>query len=208
MAHNIDDLIDSFLNTIFNFMFIRVPLFLLPHILTIYANILLITNKCVKQLKQIWAGVLNSFDDKFIGFYEFLDNSNTKYIPIIISSKNVYNIHSKWLYDLNKKVFTLCEIHHDSTTHHIPFIGASLEVFDDDNSKELIGDMSEWLMDQTIFGPNNVIPLQILATAWLYSTSEKLYVSYKNMRMRIVNEDGDEKVYDLQSECEIINDKD
>jgi hypothetical protein len=151
----------------------------------------------------MWSAVLNTFDDTYIGFYEILNNSKTTYLPIIMSSKNIYNLHSKWLYDINKSHFTLCEIHHNSTSHHIPFIGASLELLENDKTK-LIGDMSEWLMDQTIFAPNNVIPLQILASAWLYTNTEpKLLLTYKNMRMRIVDEDGEEKVYDLETENHI-----
>jgi hypothetical protein len=203
MAVTIDEMIDNCMMSLFNFFFVRVPMFVLPYLLTIYANMCVLINKCIKQTRCMWVAILNSFDNVYIGFYEIQNNSNTVYLPIVMTNNNIYNVQTKWLYDIHKKVFTLCEIHHNSTTHHIPFIGASLELFEH-NSSELIGDMSEWLMDQTIFAPNSAIPLQILATTWLYTNSEsKLLLSYKNMRMRIVNEDGEEKLYDLETENEI-----
>ena len=196
---------DAQIDTFFHYLFVSLPMTLIPYLMSAYVYILDFLNRFWQQTKYSYQALRESFQDDYMRFYEVINNNITTLIPIVTKRQNLYNYQSKWIYSISEKTFFLCEIHHDSTTHRLPFIGASLEMIENGET-EVVGDMSEWIMEQSIFAPSAFIPLQLLASAWLYTSQEvdpTLVFTYKNMRMRIVTEDGEEKLFTLDSEKEI-----
>ena len=193
--------IDAF----FHYLFVSLPMACIPYLMAAYVYSVEALVKVWHQTKLSYRALRESFQDDYMRFYDVTNNSLITYIPIVTKKQNMYNYQSKWIYSISEKTFVLCEIHHDVSEHRIPFIGASLEMLEN-GATEVVGDMSEWLMDQTIFAPSASIPLQLLAAAWLYTAQTldpTLVFTYKNMRMRIVNEEGEEKLYALDTEQEI-----
>jgi hypothetical protein len=193
--------IDAF----FHYFLVSLPMSCIPYLMAVYVYSIEALTKVWHQSKISFGALRESFQDDYIRFYEVVNNTLVTYIPIVTKQQNMYNYQSKWIYSISENTFVLCEIHHDVRTHRLPFIGASLEMFEN-GSTEAVGDMSEWLMDQSIFAPSAILPLQLLAAAWLYTAKTldpTLVFTYKNMRMRIVTEDGEEKLYALDTEQEI-----
>jgi hypothetical protein len=193
--------IDAF----FHYLFVSLPMTCIPYLMAAYVYSLEALSKAWGQTKLSYRAVCESFQDDYIRFFEIVNNSIVTYIPIVTKQQNLYNYQNKWIYSISEKTFVFYEIHHDANTHRLPFIGASLEMLEDGKT-EVVGDMSEWLMDQSIFAPSAAIPLQILAATWLYTAQTldpTLVFTYKNMRMRIINEEGEEKLYALDTEQEI-----
>jgi hypothetical protein len=196
---------DAQIEAFFHYLFVSLPMSCIPYLMAAYVYAVEFSQKAWKQTKISWGALYDSFQDDYMRFYEVINNSIVTHIPIVTKQQNMYNYQSKWIYSISEKTFVLCEIHHDASTHRLPFIGASLEMIENGKT-EVVGDMSEWLMDQTVFAPSAVIPLQLLAAAWLYTAQTldpTLVFTYRNMRMRVVNEEGEEKVYALDTEQEI-----
>lgn len=196
---------DAQIEAFFHYLFVSLPMSCIPYLMAAYVYTVEFSQKAWKQTKISWGAIYESFQDDYMRFYEVVNNSVVTYIPIVTKQQNMYNYQSKWIYSISEKTFVLCEIHQDAATHRLPFIGASLEMIENGET-EVVGDMSEWLMDQSVFAPSAAIPLQLLAAAWLYTAQTldpTLVFTYKNMRMRIVNEEGEEKVYALDTEQEI-----
>lgn len=187
----------------FHYILVDIPMACVPYLMAFYVSLMEYSKKGWAQTKLTCMAVKSSFEDTYIRFFETEANSVVTYIPIVTGQQNPYNYQSKWIYSLHDKTFVLCEISHDATTHRLPFIGASLEMCENGRT-DVVGDMSEWLMEQSIFAPSAAIPLQILAAAWLYGSADPTLVfTYKNMRMRVITEDGDEKLFALEDEREI-----
>lgn len=196
---------DAQIEAFFHYLFVSLPMSCIPYLMATYVYTVEFSQKAWKQTRISWGALYESFQDDYIRFYEVVNNSVVTHIPIVTKQQNMYNYQSKWIYSIREKTFVLCEIHHDASDHRLPFIGASLEMIENGKT-EVVGDMSEWLMDQTVFAPSAAIPLQLLAAAWLYTAQTldpTLVFTYKHMRMRVVTEEGEEKVYALDTETEI-----
>ena len=196
---------DGQIDAFFHYLFVSLPMACIPYLMAAYVYSVEGLAKAWHQTKLSCRALCESFQDDYMRFYEVVNNSIVTYIPIVTKQQNMYNYQSKWIYSISEKTFVLCEIHHDVSTHRLPFIGASLEMLEN-GVTEVVGDMSEWLMDQSIFAPSAAIPLQLLAATWLYTAKTldpTLVFTYKNMRMRIVTEEGEEKLYALDTEQEI-----
>jgi hypothetical protein len=165
-------------------------MFFAPYFLYSYAQLLKYFDKIKSQASITGYAIQNSFRNEFLAFVKC---DNDRYFPFVMTSSTKYSCDPTWIYDNTKKSFTYTELGFH-TTHSLPFIGASL-VYKD----QPIGDLSDWLMDQKVHGPVSTIPLQVLIGSWRYYFDRTLMFSFKDYRLEVVTDDGDEKTYDLET---------
>lgn len=178
-----------------------IPYSVITFLLSYYVSLQEIFDSIKQQAIVSIDALQSSFEDKYIEFYKM---NNTTFIPVVATNKKLYNSEPTWIYNLKTKTFTLEEIG-GHTSYPIPFIGASVSYKrDDDSDITPIGDLSEWIMDQTIKGPDGVLPLQVLVGAWRYIHDKTLMISYDGFLFSGITCDGEEVKYDLKTENEIV----
>lgn len=153
----------------------------------------------VYQFNRTVTAMIDSFHNERIYFYE----DGTQYYPIVITNRNrqrLFTGNHSWTYDVQKKQF----IHEDydgmTRTHRIPYLGASLlYTIPSVGTRRTIqvGDLSEWIGEQTIRSSTNELPLQVFVSAWAYCQQLSIVVGYKGYQLTVMNEDGDEVSYSL-----------
>jgi hypothetical protein len=173
-----------------------------------YVTLMNIYTLVRKQSTVTLKAVLNSFQFEYIHYYQF----NSTYVPVLTNTTQINFLEnsSPWLYSVNKSTFyNLDEL--DSEQHkHLPMLGAVLSRLNLNSSEteeveeEVIGDLSEWIQDQVVYTSNAMVPLQVLVCAWSYCKNQTLMYGYKNYTLTVMDLNGDEKVYDLETEEEIV----
>lgn len=153
----------------------------------------------VYQFNRTVTAMIDSFHNERIYFYD----DGALYYPIVITNRNrqrLFTGNHSWTYDVQKKQF----IHEDydgvTRTHRIPYLGASLlyTIPDVGTCRQVqVGDLSEWIGEQTIQSSTNELPLQVLVSAWAYCQQLSIVVGYKGYQLTVMNEDGDEVSYSL-----------
>lgn len=174
----------------------------LPATLAAYVYGMELWARCVVQFNRTFTAIVDSFYTDVIHFYD----ENGKFYPFATVLRDKYHLFLKyyeWSYDVHKKQF----IHNsaderDVSKHRIPYLGASL-TYEDPDFLELsqgsitVGDLSEWIADQTILASTNKVPLQVLVIAWAYCNRIPLIFGLKGYVLTVMNEDGDEIEYPL-----------
>jgi hypothetical protein len=195
-----DTILDQLTTTIYTFFTLKIPMFLLPYLLKCYniieTDIMILSN----FLQKVFDGIRNSLNTQYLCFFKV---SEYNYFPYIMYPSIKFSDEPQWIYDCEQKIFSLLSFGHHVSLSHLPFIGASLNYITDTRT-ELIGDLSEWIVEQRINSSDSVIPLQVLIAAWNYSTNKTLTLHYKNLYISVITEDGEEHVYSLENEEEII----
>jgi hypothetical protein len=189
-----DSHIEAFFNSVFNFCFIKAPLYLAPYFLHLYAISLNYYERIQKQSCKTFYAIQNSFRDEFLGFIQV---ANSQYFPFLMTRNTKYTRDPCWIYNQHEKLFTYSELGVHSSNHNLPFIGASLTLGD-----QTIGDLSDWIMDQKVHGPDAAIPLQVMVGAWRYYFDKTYMYSFKNYKLIAITDDGEEHVYNLENEEE------
>jgi hypothetical protein len=198
---------DSSINGQFDWLFacFMVPLqFLAAHALpasmAAYVYSMELWAKCVVQINRTFTAIVDSFHKEIIYFYE--DRNNYYPFATVLRKKtHLFSGHYEWIYDVQAKQF----IHNsvvDLRSHRIPYLGASLtyripELTDPSWRTCDVGDLSEWIADQTILAPTNELPFQVLVIAWAYCNNVSLIFDFKGYTLTVMNEDGDEIAYSL-----------
>jgi hypothetical protein len=130
------------------------------------------------------------------------------WVPVIPNGLIMELDEDSYIYSSKRKVFSLKDAPNTDPVHmcHIPFIGASVCRITEDGQERDIYDLSEWIQEQRILAPQprSMIPLQVLVGAWAYYAQVKVPHGFKNMRLTVMTEDGDEKVFNLETEEERV----
>jgi hypothetical protein len=184
-----------------DFLISLIPYSIITFLMGQYIKLHDLWNAIKKQFYVSIDALQTSFEDTYLEFYRV----NDMYIPVVTSAnKRPYNSEPIWIYNLKRKTFTLEELGSHSS-YPIPFIGASLSYKNGLEEENPIGDLSEWIMDQSINGPDGVLPLQVLVGAWRYAQEKILMISYSGFIFSGITCDGDEARYDLKTEKEIVD---
>lgn len=199
-----DSILDQLTNVFYNFFVYKLPMFFLPFLLNIYTSIQNYYSYFCLFFKNIYNGIRDSLNTKYLAFFRI---SDVDYFPYIIYPNSKFSDEPQWIYDCDQKLFSLLSFGHHVSLSHLPFIGASLNHISESQS-EVIGDLSEWIMEQRINSSDSAIPLQIMVAAWNYCTNNTLTVHFKDMYLTVITEDGEEHTYSLETEEEIINNSD
>lgn len=174
----------------------------LPASMAAYVYAMELWGRFVVQWNRTFSAIIDSFHTEVIYFYEENDN----YYPYPSVLRDTYHIFLKnydWSYDVHEKQFIHNAIdEHSVSKYRIPYLGASL-TYQDPEFVELsqgantVGDLSEWISEQTILGESNNVPLQVIVSAWAYCNHIPLIFGWKGYVLTVMNEDGDEVSYSL-----------
>lgn len=172
----------------------------LPYCLAAYVYAFECWGKFVAQMNRSMSALMDSVHPEILVFYE--DGQN--HYPIATVRRDKHHVltgHHSWTYDLAKQTF-YDEICVGTRSLRIPYLGASLSYTfpnPEDGAERtiLIGDLSDWIADQTIRADTNEVPFQVLVTAWAYAQRIPLMIGYKGYVLTVMTEDGDEVSYSL-----------
>jgi hypothetical protein len=195
-----DTILDQLTTLIYNFFTYKIPMFLLPFLLKLYNCIqsyFIILNTF---FQKVFYGIRDSLNTKYLCFFKL---SDTQYFPYIIYPSIKFSDEPQWIYDCNENIFSLLSFGHHVSLSHLPFIGASLNYISDSHT-ELLGDLSDWIVEQRINSSDSIVPLQVLVAAWNYNTNKTLSVCFKNLYLTVTTDDGEDHTYSLENEEEII----
>jgi hypothetical protein len=180
-----------------------------PYFLAAFALADELWGQFVRQVSKSLNALRNSFNEDLVFFY-YLEGTHQKnmWVPVIPNDLIMELDEDSYMYSPGRRVFSQYNVSSTTPVHtcHIPFIGASICRITEDGQERDIYDLSEWIQEQRILAsqPRSMIPLQVLVGAWAYSAQVKVTNGFKNMRLTVMTEDGDEKVFDLETEEERI----
>lgn len=176
----------------------------LPASMAAYVYAMELWRRFVAQFNRTFTAVMYSFCPETILFLE--DDEHT-YFPVVSfgkradESRGMITGYHEWVYDVSKQQF----IHKASETHRtfrLPYLGASLSCsylvvgFGSTESFD-VGDLSEWIAEQTVVASTNQVPLQVLVYAWAHCNKHNITLGCKYYTLTVMNEDGDEVSYSL-----------
>ncbi len=173
---------------------------MLPASMAAYVYAMELWRRFVAQFNRTVTAIVDSLHPEIIVFYE--DGQN--HYPIATVRRDKHHVltgHHSWTYDIFNKTF------HDEfcvgpRSLRIPYLGASLSYTfpnpDDGAERSIsIGDLSDWIADQTIRADTKELPIQVLVAAWAYTQRIPLMIGYKGYVLTVMTEDGDEVSYSL-----------
>lgn len=195
---------DSSIDGQFDWFFLFITTHTLPALMAAYVYAMELWAKCVVQINRTFTAVMYSFCPETILFLE--DDEHT-YFPVVSFGKRaderrgMITGYYEWSYDVSKQQF----IHNASETHRtfrLPYLGASLSgsysVFGIGSTEPFdVGDLSEWIAEQTVVASTNQVPLQVLVYAWAHCNKNNITLGCKYHTLTVMNEEGDEVSYSL-----------
>ena len=174
----------------------------LPASMAAYVYAMELWGRFIVQFNRTFTALVDSFRVQVIYFYE----ENTTFYPyptVLHATYNLFLQSYEWSYDIQEKEFIHNTIHDkDLQKYHIPYLGASLtyqnpELIESSQETMIVGDLSDWISEQTILGESNNVPLQVLVYAWAYCNRIPLIFGLKGYVLTVMNEDGEEISYSL-----------
>jgi hypothetical protein len=172
----------------------------LPASMAAYVYAMELWAKFVVQFNRTFTAIVDSFHPEIILFYE--DGNHHYPIATVRRTKShVITGNHVWTYDISTQTFHR-EDCIESRSFRLPYLGASLTYtftnIDDVTERTIqLGDLSEWIAEQTVVADTKDLPLQVLVTAWAYSQRIPLEIGYNGYILTVMNEDGDEVSYSL-----------
>lgn len=170
----------------------------LPAAMAAYVYAMELWSKCVVQINRTLTAILDSFHNEIIYFYEDANH----YFPVVTvcrSKPNLISGQTVWAYDIHTRQFIHNEIE-EPRLHRIPYLGASLTYTYPGfatRRDETIGDLSDWMADQTILSSTNELPFQVLVSAWAFCNQIPIPFDWNGFHLTVMNEEGDEISYFL-----------
>jgi hypothetical protein len=195
-----DSSIDGQFDWIFHYFYIPIRFLAahaLPASMAAYVYAMELWANCIYQFNRSLIALIDSFHKEVIYFYE--DGTQYYPVPTVLREKPAFLTgNSTWTYDVKEKQF-IQSPQVDARKYRIPYLGASLTytVYEPDAITSTVGDLSEWIADQTILSSTNELPLQVLVAAWAYCNRVPLFVGFKGYTLTVMNEEGDEISYSL-----------
>jgi hypothetical protein len=157
----------------------------------------------LRQTTRIIQAIQDSFKNDTIIFYQ---ESNI-YYPSVEKEHALRKFmigDAKWVYRVAENLFVNLDTSGgEFRTHSIPFLGASVSRTVD-HSTHFLGDLSEWILDQTVWSNSEDVPFQVIVAAWAYCHRISLHYNYPGHTFTVMTMDGDEKMFDLQSGQELM----
>jgi len=201
----------------FDWFFSFITTHTLPALMAAYVYAMELWAKCVVQINRTVTAIHHSFCNEVLIFLE--DDEHT-YFPVVSfgesadESRGMLTGYHEWSYDVSKQQF----IHKASDTHRtfrLPYLGASIScscsVFGLGSTDTfLVGDLSEWIAEQTVVASTNQVPFQVLVYAWAHCNKNNITLGCKYHTLTVMTEDGDEVSYSLgdydsDSDSEIVD---
>jgi hypothetical protein len=152
----------------------------------------------LRQLQKTVHAIIDSFYNERIVFYE----DNEVYYPSIekeYGGRTFMTGCAEWKYIIATNTFIKMGNTTRVSEHSIDFLGAALL-----RDGEHVGDLSEWILDQKILSDSSYVPFQVIVGAWAYCNHIELHYNYPDYTVTIMTMEGDEKVIDLKTGEEIV----
>jgi hypothetical protein len=195
---SLDQKIESVSNSLFSTLLSFLPTFAITGGMKLYILAYDSISALGYQTQRTVSAIKESFAQPILAFYKV----GTQYMPVCIQNEVRYSNLPEWIYTPNTNEFSLMESD-QANPIRIPFIAATLYHKKGDTEVEL-GDMSEWITNQTIYAPGGVIPLQVLVAAWMYSQSPPtLLMNYDDLYLKVMDDSAEETMYHVESEKEV-----
>ncbi len=173
-----------------------------PLALSVFVWIMETWTVFLRQTTRIVHAILESFKSDVIIFY----HQGDIFYPSVEKENTLHKFmvgDAKWSYNVTKQRFTNLDTSGDEFAEHsIAFLGASVSRIVDD-STHFLGDMSEWILDQTVWSDSEDVPFQVLVGAWAYCHKVSLHYNYPGHTFTVMTLDGDEHTFDLQTSQEM-----
>jgi hypothetical protein len=189
---------DELYNKLVHWLTVSLPAFLLPKLLTLYICMKTVFDLCKQQTYLSFNALYASFGSRYIAFFKV----NDQYIPVFMNNSDKYTVEPSWIYNMDTCVFT----HVDGGLRHqasnFSYIAASIT-----RNNEADGDMSEWIMEQTVLSNNVLPPLQVVVSAWKYMSANTFMYSFNDYKVILITDEGDELTYDLATEKVVTPDE-
>ena len=196
----IDQQIDAISNSIFSFILWLFPVSTLLQGLNIYTKLSDNISAFYTQFCITASAIKYSFDSPVLAFFKY----GTIYIPIPIYNNTQYSTLPSWIYTFDRREFTIpnTELIHMRASR-LPYISAVL-THKTDSTESVLGDLSDWLGEQTVYAPDGAVPLQILVATWMYTKDPPtLLMNYKDMYLKTMDDSAEEHTYNVETEQEI-----
>lgn len=169
-----------------------------PLALSIFVWIMETWTAVLRQTTRSIQAVVESFKSDVIVFYQ----ENDMFYPSVEKEHTLRKFmigDAKWNYHVATKRFVNLGVADDECSEHsIGFLGASVSRIVDDSS-HFLGDLSEWILDQTVWSNSEDVPFQVLVGAWAYCHGVSLHYNYPGHTFTVMTMDGDEQTFDLQT---------
>jgi hypothetical protein len=177
-------------------------LFCVPYIMAAYLYGIDCWQHVCNQINRTVLATYHSFFQDEIYMYE----DQLIHYPIIRTSKTAYNLiygNLAWIYVPYEHAFYNARISSVSK-HKLSYIAASVSQLgmhaDDTVTSIPLGDMSEWIGDQTIWSDSEHIPFQVLLLAWAYQNKIRIAVNFPNYHITVMDMEGNETTFDVATE--------
>jgi hypothetical protein len=197
---SLDQRIEDITKSIFRFLVELFPASVLLEGLRLYTNVSTTLGTAYKQLCKTRRAVKQSFESPVLAFFKY----GSTYIPMPIHGNTNYSSLPDWVYTIDTNEFTIPnteEIH--MRAFHPPYISASL-IHRYGSTETVLGDLSEWLGEQTVYAPDGIVPLQVLVSAWMYTNvPPTLLVHYKDLYLKTMNDSAEECIYSVETGEEV-----
>jgi hypothetical protein len=196
----IDETIEALSNSIFKFILWVFPSSVLLGALDVYTSTRAYIHSSYVQACKTVESVKNSFDSPILAFFKYGDI----HVPMPILESTRYSTLPSWVYAIHRKEFTIPNTEEIQIRGvHLPYISAVL-VHKVGPVETILGDLSEWLGEQTVYAPEGSVPLQILVAAWMYvNEPPTLLMNYKDLYLKTMNESAEECTYSVETEQSI-----
>lgn len=196
----IDQTIEAISNSIFSFVLWLLPTSVISKSISVYLTTTETLSKVYSQVCKTSGAIKDSFDSPLLAFFKY----DSLYLPVVVNSNAQYSTLPSWTYTADTKEFTIPNTEEiQIRAFRLPFLSASL-VYKKNGTETVIGDMSEWIGEQTVYAPDGTVPLQVLVGAWMYSKEPPtLLMSYDNLFLKTMNELAEEQTYHVLTEKEI-----
>jgi hypothetical protein len=184
------DSITLFIANSMTWVLFKLPVYAMPYLLRMYTYILSFSYSVKAQGLLTFEAIAKSFEEESLYFLKY----DRFYVPIPLhtSTQPILSGPVDWIYytSTSKFIYTDAQI---TLTKRLPYIGACLYLND-----TLVGDMSEWIQDQTSNVEN--VPLQVLVCAWAYKAKVSLQHNYEGYTLTVMDLEGEEYEYDVSTE--------
>jgi hypothetical protein len=196
----IDQTIEAISNSIFSFILWLLPTSVISKSVSFYISTTETIYNVYSQICKTTTAIKDSFDSPILAFFKY----DKMHLPVIINSSTQYSTLPSWIYTVDSKEFTIPNTEEiQIRAFRLPFLSATL-VHKKNDVETVLGDMSEWIGEQTVFAPDGTVPLQVLVGAWMYTKEPPtLLMSYADLFLKTMNEMAEEQVYHVLTEKEV-----
>jgi hypothetical protein len=196
----IDQTIEAISNSFFSFVLWLLPTSVISKSVSVYLSTTETIHTIYSQVCKTTGAIRESFDSPLLAFFKY----NNTHLPIVVNTNAQYSTLPSWVYTVESKEFTIPNTEEiQIRPFRLPFLSATL-IHKKNGVETVLGDMSEWIGEQTVYAPDGTVPLQVLVGAWMYSKEPPtLLMSYDDLFLKTMNEMAEEQMYYVLTEKEV-----